>query len=708
MVKHQIGKMCPTKLSCNNTNGEITSVKTIYNLRVEARLNEKKRKGILPNVSNYENILSAAEKTRNDDLAMRKANGDKCSVLPGIIREFSMYPTFTIHLHGRNMLLVAALLASKKRLVVGVDATGNLLNVPNTSFGDKIQHSLITIQASECVLSQGDAENFGNKLFHPLFLGERISPSNKTKDFAYWILQLRKDTMTATESYAGAGDGIDPIPTVVKVDCAMELTNGCLIGFGSSHHVATGQLYNNVVTYILRRHDCLISNASDENDVKRSSKISYNRVLAHSPCIFKHCKSHVWRAVKDYRKHKKDPPLEFRIHSKEFDTIFSLIANEMTTICSISKLIVHLSIFVALFETEYLKCPQFDHDSEKRLHHESKLSELAAAKMDTVAREEVKKLQIPTDELMEACIQRELKGAGEGKRVTFNGHVNARPVIDRLKRDIDFGVTYLESVDSEGKKGKAKICLVYYCYCREADGTESVSPRRCGGFYVDVNLPYTAGKLCNPLYSPTAARYVLMEWLSHPALWTQQIINVAESAMDARIFNNNQSLEGTFRSEKHEVSTVKEDFGDIPSTIHRRYTDYIESGKLFAMQIKKSETLLESRRRRKYAKKQQSVEDDESDMVWKRAPRSVRGKLDEWNDMMHKALGVARAKGSVKYKDSSRISKYKVMSEYADKMDGSFMSETTFNKWQSGQRSIPLDSDWTKVIKNFSNEHNKE
>eukprot|EP00986_Skeletonema_menzelii_P008805 scaffold3836_cov137-Skeletonema_menzelii.AAC.1 len=53
-------------------------------------------------------------------------------------------------------------------------------------------------------------------------------------------------------------------------------------------------------------------------------------------------------------------------------------------------------------------------------------------------REEVKKLLIPTEELMESCIQRELKGAGgEGKRVTFNGHVDACPVIDQLKRGIN-------------------------------------------------------------------------------------------------------------------------------------------------------------------------------------------------------------------------------------------------------------------------------
>ena len=225
---------------------------------------------------------------------------------------------------------------------------------------------------------------------------------------------------------------------------------------------------------------------------------------------------------------------------------------------------------------------------------------------------------------------------------------------------------------------------------------------------MNVTLPHTSGRLRNPLYSPTAARYVMMEWLSNSAFWSEHIINVAEKALDARIFTSNQSLEGTFRSEKHEVSTVKQDFSDIPSTIHRRYDDYIEGGRLFAVQIKKSEALLESRRRRSRAKKRQPDDDEDSEMVWKGAPRSIRGHLEKWNDMMQHALRVAREKGDIKYNSNSRLSMYKVLSKYADETDGSFMSEATFNKWQAGKRAIPLDSDWTKVIKDFSNNYLKK
>eukprot|EP00985_Skeletonema_marinoi_P023340 scaffold15505_cov134-Skeletonema_marinoi.AAC.1 len=199
------------------------------------------------------------------------------------------------------MVLVAALLASENRLVVGIDATGNLLNVPSSSF----------------------EENYSQKLFHPYLLAEKVSPSNKTRDVSDWILQLRKDTILATESYAGAGDGIDPIPSVIKMDCAMELINGCLAGYRSCHHVTTGQLYNNVVIFILLRHDFLMLNVVDGSEAKIVSKNTYARILALSPCIFKQCKSHLWRAVKNYRRHKSSPPTEFR---------FELIAKEMTII----------------------------------------------------------------------------------------------------------------------------------------------------------------------------------------------------------------------------------------------------------------------------------------------------------------------------------------------------------------------------------------
>jgi len=278
-----------------------------------------------------------------------------------------------------------------------------------------------------------------------------------------------------------------------------------------------------------------------------------------------------------------------------------------------------------------------------------------------------------------------------------------------MKQEINFGVPYLKSVDHDTKMGKVQICMVDYCYARDEDDTEFVSPRRCGGYSVDMHLPNTSGEVCNPLYSPTAAKYLLTEWINRAALWSQQVIDVAETSMDARIFTSNQGLEGTFRAEKHEVSTVQEDFRDIhiPSMIHRRSDDCYQSGRLFAAQIKKSEALIESRRKRNPTKVQ-SKKDEETDMAWKGALRSIRGVLSLWNDKMEHALRVARENGKVRYKDDSRISKFKVLKNHADETDGSFMSETTFNKWLVGKRSTPLDSDWTKVIQSLFDKHVKK
>ena len=127
------------------------------------------------------------------------------------------------------------------------------------------------------------------------------------------------------------------------------------------------------------------------------------------------------------------------------------------------------------------------------------------------------------------------------------------------------------------------------------------------------------------------------------------------------------------------------------------------------MQIKKSEALLNSRRLKCQKKGHSKKDDDSDDMVWKGAPRSVRvrGMLDQWNDMMHRALRIARDNGEVEYKDNVRISKYRyrVMRRFADETDSSFMSETTFKNWLAGERKAPLDNDWTRVIKKFSERH---
>ena len=240
----------------------------------------------------------------------------------------------------------------------------------------------------------------------------------------------RKDTILATESYAGDGDGIDPIPSVIKMDCAMELINGCLAGYRSCHHVTTGQLYNNVVIFILLQHDFLMLNIVDGSEAKIVSKNTYARILALSPCIFKQCKSHLWRAVKNYRRHKSSPPTEFRLHSESFDRIFELIAKEMTIIRSISELIVRMSIFVALFETEYLPCRHFHLNSAKHAHHNTKVSEMTAANMDRVATEEMKRMLMMTEEMMESFIQREMADGQEDKHTTFKGHIIARSVIN--------------------------------------------------------------------------------------------------------------------------------------------------------------------------------------------------------------------------------------------------------------------------------------
>ena len=267
----------------------------------------------------------------------------------------------------------------------------------------------------------------------------------------------RKDTILATESYAGDGDGIDPIPSVIKMDCAMELINGCLAGYRSCHHVTTGQLYNNVVIFILLQHDFLMLNIVDGSEAKIVSKNTYARILALSPCIFKQCKSHLWRAVKNYRRHKSSPPTEFRLHSESFDRIFELIAKEMTIIRSISELIVRMSIFVALFETEYLPCRHFHLNSAKHTHHNTKVSEMTAANMDRVATEEMKRMLMMTEEMMESFIQREMADGQEDKHTTFKGHIIARSVINRMKQEINFGVPYLKSVDHDTKMGKVQI-----------------------------------------------------------------------------------------------------------------------------------------------------------------------------------------------------------------------------------------------------------
>jgi hypothetical protein len=153
----------------------------VYNLKKEAKIEEQIEKGIYPNSLDLGNILRVAEMTEQKDLKSRQSIGDHSKVLLGVARKVEVLPFLNVVLHSRSMFNLAGHLSSHGRLILGVDATGGLINLRNTPSDGKIQHTFLNLQCTECLLEKDTASKFGSRLFTPVTIAERVSYKNRAR-----------------------------------------------------------------------------------------------------------------------------------------------------------------------------------------------------------------------------------------------------------------------------------------------------------------------------------------------------------------------------------------------------------------------------------------------------------------------------------------------------------------------------------------------
>jgi len=494
----------------------------VYNLFREARAQENKAKGIMPGTPcDDRNILRAIELTRAKDLEDRKLANDDCTVMPGVARRVDLFPKLNVYIHTRSFLFLAGQLSSFRRLVLGVDATGNMLNFPNSTHDGKVQHTFLTIQGTECLLSKSDAVLAGKKLLSPAIIGERVSSSNAAVDFEEWFSTLKQDTITATESVFGKGNGQPLVPTVIKMDCAIELMQGAIAAFRSEklQHVVNAQQYNDAVIIVLLRLESKVDGVSDNEELRRYAVESLAILLQVSPCVFKQCKTHVHKAISQYWKTRINHPAASRmkIWSKQFQQIFETLAHQLQDVPSISEAIVRLSIVASILSTKSLPCGIYNENSVLQEHHANWMAQSIAVNMDAVMRRLAATLKINDDNTFDKAMENVFSTSTD----TFNGHKFARPVIDSIQNvdKLQFSIAYLKNVQKAASKsgvhyGEVGICIVHSPHGEDEMGRRIVTPRKVGGFVVKVSLPHTDGTIDNPLYCPMAARYLINTWTS--------------------------------------------------------------------------------------------------------------------------------------------------------------------------------------------------
>jgi hypothetical protein len=125
-----------------------------------------------------------------------------------------------------------------------------------------------------------------------------------------------------------------------------------------------------------------------------------------------------------------------------------------------------------------------------------------------------------------------------------------------------------------------------------------------GGVTVNIKLPHKGNRVENPLFCLGAARYLMMYWLDRIGLWSNAIIMLTNSALNANVYPCNTSLEGSICQEKNGYCNVKTDMKDVANLIDRRYNDVVEVGKLLSNQIDNSNFVVNRRKERSQRKKQ--------------------------------------------------------------------------------------------------------
>lgn len=697
------------KYLANNHSGEVTSPSKVYNLAREGNIALQKERGILPNSSDLANIIRVAGITSTKDLERRKAMGDNSTDLLGIARKVEICPDINIYLHGRSILNYVGELSASGRLVLGVDGTGNLINFPNTPIDGTIQHIFLNIQTSECLLSYEDSMSKTMK-FTPATVSERISNRNRASDITKWLKEVSTDTVTAMASVSGNDYAYGLKPVMVKMDCALELMNGCIGAFRESTQVSTAAGYNGCVTVIILRYEAQVVGASLD-EIRRCSIDAYRKILCVSPCIFKQCKSHIHRAIVAWPKTNKDKkPIALRLWKNQFEGIFQYVAELISSHENLSDLIARVAVVISVFSSETIPCGQVHRNSDTNEHHPRWVSQSITTNMDEIIKDEAAKLRIGTEveetELLESIFSDEDISSFDGKMYT-------QRVVDRMmgkgeEKSMMFAVTYLTAVTA--KKGTINCLYVLSPYKRNEENEEIVAPKFISGVTVDVSLPHKSNVVRNPLYCPEAAEYVMDFWMNRIGLACQASVSLADIALDANVFASNQSLEGHIRWEKHGVSSVTNDMSSVANLIHRRYDDMVGVGRLLSNQIDKATGGILSPKASKCDTNNGDIvgvnpDAEESEMQWKRTAGQARIHLQHYRNKMLSALELGKDNGNFEYEKNNIASMWRVLEAYATNKGMSFMGVQTFRTWVSMTRSKVLKREWSDVIDNFYEEY---
>ena len=134
-----------------------------------------------------------------------------------------------------------------------LDTTGGMSNFPGTEFDGKMQHSIMTVQYKETVISAAQNKYTRPYDFSSFPITERASSWNTASGVESWIVQWIQDVKLSTLDVLGRE--ITPKVAMLKVDNALQLPTGMILALRQDHMIDSARTYNNIVIPLLIEHE---------------------------------------------------------------------------------------------------------------------------------------------------------------------------------------------------------------------------------------------------------------------------------------------------------------------------------------------------------------------------------------------------------------------------------------------------------------------
>ena len=233
-------------------------------------------------------------------------------------------------------------------------------------------------------------------------------------------------------------------------------------------------------------------------------------------------------------------------------------------------------------------------------------------------------------------------------------------------------------------------------------------PLMVGGFEKEVDLPFAACAIDNPLHSKVMDKYLSKKVANKIGLFSCAVLHCVDKSHNTKVASSNAASEGLIRWEKESVE-LKRHKNDVGLYMHHRWKEHLDTDRLFINQLRSVNSRLDKRKKRAEvaaakasaeAKEGASAEAKEeeneyySDAKWSR---------DIWSVYKEELrTGLIRAFEINEIGKSARA-QHKALESHGATIDASFTSYPTYNNWISGKRKSKkkLHANTIKVIESY-------